>query len=218
MLLKYFALAVGSVAAETTTWQLEPFGNQTFWAGNPDTPNGAQLTFDNTAGSWANGTGSCTVSAADAIGHINAGGMYVDEWDGSNSYTFRNFRGEDNEAFSFDMIGEIDGEQWDPFFASVTCEDDGLYPGDLRMGMFPHGLGGTQGNVGSKDAVWGSFVMTWPSEVNVTFSDQNVVVTEGNGSTGIIVDASMAQSEDLWFEYETVSLTGSYQISVVPVV
>lgn len=213
-MLKYFALAVGSVAA----WDLEPFGNQTFWPSNDNTPNGAALTFDNSAGSWNNGTGSCTVSLASAVSSINAGGYYVDEWAGGNDYTFRNFRASDSETFSFDMVGTVGEAEWASDFASVNCDDSTtLASGDMRMGVFPHGAAGNQGNVGAKDAAWASFVMSWPSATNMTFSDPRVMVTDGNGSTDVTIDASMAVSEDLWFEYETDYLMGSYEISVTAV-
>lgn len=208
---KYFAL-VGAVAA----WDMEPFGNQTFWPGNDNTPNGADLVFDNAGGNWANGTGSCTVSLAGPVSSINAGGMYVDEWMGGSDYTFRNFREGQADTFNFQVVGTVGEAEWASDFASVSCSDaDPVASGDMRMGVFPHGAGGNQGNIGTMDGVWGSFVMSWPSAVNMTFADPRVVISDGNASTDVTVDASASNSQDLWFEYDTDYLTGSYEISVV---
>jgi len=214
--MKYFALA-----ALASVQGLEFYGNQTSWDGNSHAASGADFTFDLSGTAFNNGTGSCTLTSNAAVSSINVPGFAVDAAvSAQGPWTFWNMRASDPSEFKVLVTGELEGSAFDSADFSVACDSSVLADGDLKMGSFPnHNEAADQarnGQISAKGAVWGSFVMSWPGAVNISFFDERVVA-DGSGTSEITVDASTVDSEDLWFSYESNDLTGSYEITLVNV-
>lgn len=215
-MLKYFALVGASVSA------LELFGNQTVWTGGADSANGAILTFNSADINFQNGTGECVFSSNNDISSINVGSLFLMPNGGENSFTLKNMRAAMGDTMSFTIFGNEGEEAWEDLADnfSVSCDGDvDMADGDMVMGSFPsHPSGALNGvgNISAKGGVWGDFIMVWPSNANVTFFDQRVTATT-NDDVNFVVSASTVESEDLWFQYQTEALKGSYEIGLSPV-
>jgi hypothetical protein len=90
------------------------------------------------------------------------------------------------------LIGDIGGSLSSDD-VHVSCGPDSeIFDGSMFMGSFPfHNEVDLvrQGSMSIKNSTWSSFTLTWPGPVNMTFNDDRIV-TEGNGSANIHIDAS----------------------------
>lgn len=242
--MKYFALAA-LVAPALAQWDLAPKVNGTNdWDGDfkePQEPatdddgnvvaqsrsfaapegtaSGADVTFEFGGNSIASGTGACTVTVDAPINAINAPGFQVGQSMSpiNGPWTFYSLRDFHSDSFHVMVTGVIGGSLSSDD-VHVSCGPDSeIFDGSMFMGSFPfHNEVDLvrQGSMSIKNSTWSSFTLTWPGPVNMTFNDDRIV-TEGNGSANIHIDASGNQAQDLWFNYETENLTGSYEIGIL---
>merc|ERR1712079_95 len=109
---------------------------------------------------------------------------------------------------------------------SISCSEDPLLEGEMKMGSFPYhnevyvagqprkGLISLLQNV-NRTTTWGQFVMSWPNPLNnITFNNPAVLVDFVSGQYEATITADEVSSADLWFSYDA-ELAGSYEISIV---
>lgn len=217
-------IATLSAIGAAYAWDLSLNSNTTWAANDAGDQAGGIFFFDNSGGSWNNGTGSCTVTAGAGVNFINGHGLFVSEYAGGNAWTYFNMRDADAAEVGFTVFtdnAEAPGED----FLSIACDNAGaLGDGDMKTGSFPQDPRNPmhRGVVGAKGAVWGDFVLTFPpgnNPSNLTFDDPSVVVGEEVGGA-YTVNVNGANSEDLWFDVDFGAdspPSASYQLSVTAV-
>lgn len=221
--MKYFALGLAATAGAV---DLERFGNQTYWAGNSDSPSGAQMVFDLQALSnhfaFVNGTGSCTVTFDEnlTVNGVTATSLNPLVHAGGNSFVFVNANAHSTpDTMEVMFTGDLDGDAPDDSSASVSCDDSySMAASDLVMTSFPHhgeNSAVRTGIVNKKDGqAWGTFTMNFPGATNVTMITAPATA-EKQTDQDWTVDATLVTSDDVHFSYETADLSGSYQITVM---
>jgi len=214
---------IATLVGAATAWELSLNSNST-WDANAHSGDhaGGIFFFDNSGGSWNNGTGSCTVTAGDGINFINGHGLYVESYNGGNEWTFWNLREADDAEVGFTVFTD-NAEAPAEDFLSIECQDaSGLADGDLIAGASPSDPRNPmdRGVIGAKGRVWSDFVLAFPDgsgPANLTFDDPSVVVGEDVGGAYTIT-ANAAASDDLWF---SVNFDGdapsSYDLTVTKV-
>jgi hypothetical protein len=250
--MKYFCLAAVA-AAGVSAWSVEPKGNYTTWGGQEGqleetfettdeetgqavtqtkpavegSASGAALMFD-IGGNIGNGAGSCSVSSASPLSAINIPGFNVDFAMSPSNGPWNIFQLGDQSSNDLQVLvtGEVGGAQFDADDISISCSEEALTEGDMKMGSFPYHneayVAGTtrNGKISllqneNRTTTWGQFVMSWPNPLNnITFNNPNVHVDHVEGQYEATVTADEVSSADLWFSYDA-ELAGSYEISIV---
>lgn len=249
--MKYFCLAAVAIAG-VSAWTAEKKGNSTSWGGmedqegesweapdeNGDTQlyskpavegsaSGASLTF-NIGGNIGNGSGSCSVSSASPLSAINIPGFNVDFAMSPTNGPWNIFQLGDQTSDDLQVLvtGEVGGAEFNVDDISISCNEEVMSEGDMKMGSFPYhneiyvagqprkGLISLLQNE-NRTTTWGQFVMSWPNPLNnLTFNNPNVHVDHTEGQYEATISAEEVSSADLWFSYDA-ELAGSYEISIV---
>jgi len=206
-----------AAAGMASAWDLPLLSNNT-WMGNDDQPAGGIFVFDNSVGAWNNNTGSCTVSTSGDVSFLNGIDLWTTPYAGGNQYSFVDLRDADRAELSFLVNTELNGDALAEDFMSVSCDngDNGSGPFFRSFPNHPQETN-VRGSLSKAGDSWSSFAMVFPNPTfNLTFDDPSVVIGEEvNGA--VAVDASVANSDDLWFSvnFGDNSIGGSWELEVM---
>lgn len=212
------ASLVAASGLASAAWDLSLSANET-WVGNDDSPAGGLFTFDNSAGGWNNGTGTCTVTAASAVSFLSGSGLFTIPHEGGDSYSFADLSESDRDSMEVLFYTDLNGEAPGSDFLSVSCSE-GAAANDVLIRNFPSHpeASAMRGSVSSQSGTWGNFVLSFAPGVapaNLTFDDPNVAIGEEIGGA-VAIDATGAVSDELWFGADWTGearMAGSWQMS-----